>query len=166
MAVSMIAAIGKNRELGKNNDLIWHFKEDMKFFRETTSGKIIVMGSKTYLSFPKRPLPNRENLVITKNPGNYPEVRTFTDIEGFLGYAKTAEKEIFVCGGGMIYKSLLPYCKKAYITKIDHSFGGDTFFPDIDSMENWRLTEESEEKSSGGYNFRFTVYENTSPLAY
>ena len=164
--MNLIVAADKDFCIGKNNGLLANIPEDMKFFRETTSGKIIVMGSKTYLSFPKRPLPNRENLVITKNPENYPEVRTFTDIESFLSYAKTAEKEIFVCGGGMIYKSLLPYCKKAYITKIDYSFGGDTFFPDIDSMENWRLTEESEEKSSGGYNFRFTVYENTDPITY
>ena len=164
--MNLIVAADKDFCIGKDNGLLANIPEDMRFFRETTSGKIIVMGSKTYLSFPKRPLPNRENLVITKNPENYPEVRTFTDIESFLSYAKTAENEIFVCGGGMIYKSLLPYCKKAYITKIDHSFDGDTFFPDIDSMENWRLIEESEEKTSGGYSFRFTVYENANPLAY
>lgn len=160
--MTVIVAADKNFAIGKDNGLLARLPEDMKFFKEKTIGNAVVMGSKTYMSFPKRPLPERENLVITSQPEKYPEVKTFTSIEDFLAYAEKSEKEIYVCGGGMIYKELLPYCEKALITKIDYIFEGDTFFPDIDKLPEWRLTEESEPVETNGYTIRFTAYENTS----
>lgn len=160
--MTVIVAADKNFAIGKDNGLLARLPEDMKFFKEKTIGNAVVMGSKTYMSFPKRPLPERENLVITSKPEKYPEVKTFTSIEDFLAYAEKSEKEIYVCGGGMIYKELLPYCEKALITKIDYIFEGDTFFPDIDKLPEWRLTEESEPVETNGYTIRFTTYENTS----
>ena len=160
--MTVIVAADKNFAIGKDNGLLARLPEDMKFFKEKTIGNAVVMGSKTYMSFPKRPLPERENLVITSQPEKYPEVKTFTSIEDFLSYAEKSEKEIYVCGGGMIYKELLPYCEKALVTKIDYIFEGDTFFPDIDKLPEWRLTEESEPVETNGYTIRFTTYENTS----
>lgn len=160
--MTVIVAADKNFAIGKDNGLLARLPEDMKFFKEKTIGNAVVMGSKTYMSFPKRPLPERENLVITSQPEKYPEVKTFTSIEEFLSYAENSEKEIYVCGGGMIYKELLPYCEKALITKIDYIFEGDTFFPDIDKLPEWKLTEESEPVETNGYTIRFTTYENTS----
>ncbi len=160
--MTVIVAADKNFAIGKDNGLLARLPEDMKFFKEKTIGNAVVMGSKTYMSFPKRPLPERENLVITSQPEKYPEVKTFTSIEDFLSYAESSEKEIYVCGGGMIYKELLPYCEKALITKIDYIFEGDTFFPDIDKLPEWKLTEESEPVETNGYTIRFTTYENTS----
>lgn len=160
--MTVIVAVDKNFAIGKDNGLLARLPEDMKFFKEKTIGNAVVMGSKTYMSFPKRPLPERENLVITSQPEKYPEVKTFTSIEDFLSYAEKSEKEIYVCGGGMIYKELLPYCEKALVTKIDYIFEGDTFFPDIDKLPEWRLTEESEPVETNGYTIRFTTYENTS----
>ena len=160
--MTVIVAADKNFAIGKDNGLLARLPEDMKFFKEKTIGNAVVMGSKTYMSFPKRPLPERENLVITSQPEKYPEVKTFTSIEDFLAYAEKSEKEIYVCGGGLIYKELLPYCEKALITKIDYIFEGDTFFPDIDKLPEWRLTEESEPVETNGYTIRFTTYENTS----
>ena len=160
--MTVIVAADKNFAIGKDNGLLARLPEDMKFFKEKTIGNAVVMGSKTYMSFPKKPLPERENLVITSQPEKYPEVKTFTSIEEFLSYAENSEKEIYVCGGGMIYKELLPYCEKALITKIDYIFEGDTFFPDIDKLPEWKLTEESEPVETNGYTIRFTTYENTS----
>lgn len=160
--MTVIVAADKTFAIGKDNGLLARLPEDMKFFKEKTIGNAVVMGSKTYMSFPKRPLPERENLVITSQPEKYPEVKTFTSIEDFLSYAENSEKEIYVCGGGMIYKELLPYCEKALITKIDYIFEGDTFFPDIDKLPEWKLTEESEPVETNGYTIRFTTYENTS----
>lgn len=160
--MTVIVAADKNFAIGKDNGLLARLPEDMKFFKEKTIGNAVVMGSKTYMSFPKRPLPERENLVITSQPEKYPEVKTFTSIEDFLSYAESSEKEIYICGGGMIYKELLPYCEKALITKIDYIFEGDTFFPDIDKLPEWKLTEESEPVETNGYTIRFTTYENTS----
>lgn len=164
--LTIIVAADNDNAIGKDNNLLAHIPADMKFYRETTTGHAIVMGSRTYMGFPKRPLPNRENLVITHNPENYPEVRTFGGIEEFLSFAKDYEGEIFVCGGGTVYKALFPYCEKALITRVDYRFGGDTFIPDIDSMPEWKKTAESETIESNGYNIRFMTYENTAPLSF
>lgn len=164
--MKIIAAVDKNFAIGKDNGLLASIPADMKFFRETTSGHTIVMGSKTYLSFPKRPLPNRTNIVISHSPENYSEVTAFGSIEDFLAYAKTATDDIYVCGGAMVYKELLPYCTHALITKIDQVFDGDAFFPNIDEMPEWELISESETVETGGYNIKFTTYENKEPKAY
>lgn len=130
MSISMIAAVGRNLELGKGNDLIWHFKEDMKFFKETTTGSSVIMGRKTFESLPKA-LPNRKNIVITNNrdyiaDGGY----VVNSIEKAL---ELAGDNAFIIGGGNIYSQFLPLADKLYLTEIDDECAdADTYFPQFD----------------------------------
>lgn len=134
MSVSMIAAVGKNLELGKNNDLIWHFKEDMKFFKDTTMGHTVVMGRKTFESLPKA-LPGRKNIVISSNAEYQAQGATVvTSVEQALQIADN--EEIFVIGGGKIYAEFLPYADKLYLTEIDAECeDADTYFPQFNKSE-------------------------------
>lgn len=134
MSVSMIAAVGKNLELGKNNDLIWHFKEDMKFFKDTTMGHTVVMGRKTFESLPKA-LPGRKNIVISSNAEYQAQGATVvTSVEEALQIADN--EEIFVIGGGKIYAEFLPYADKLYLTEIDAECAdADTYFPQFNKSE-------------------------------
>ena len=134
MSVSMIAAVGKNLELGKNNDLIWHFKEDMRFFKDTTMGHTVVMGRKTFDSLPKA-LPGRKNIVISSNAEYQAQGATVvTSVEEALQIADN--EEIFVIGGGKIYAEFLPYADKLYLTEIDAECDdADTYFPQFNKSE-------------------------------
>lgn len=134
MSVSMIAAVGKNLELGKNNDLIWHFKEDMKFFKDTTMGHTVVMGRKTFESLPKA-LPGRKNIVISSNAEYQAQGATVvTSVEEALQIADN--EEIFVIGGGKIYAEFLPYADKLYLTEIDAECeDADTYFPHFNKSD-------------------------------
>lgn len=134
MSVSMIAAVGKNLELGKNNNLIWHFKEDMKFFKDTTMGHTVVMGRKTFESLPKA-LPGRKNIVISSNVEYQAQGATVvTSVEEALQIADN--EEIFVIGGGKIYAEFLPYADKLYLTEIDAECeDADTYFPQFNKSE-------------------------------
>ncbi len=154
--MELIVAVDLNNAIGKDGDLLVHLKPDLKRLREMTTGNIIVMGSKTYMSFPKRPLPNRENLVLTRHPELYPEVKCFTDINQLLEYEKTADKTIFVLGGGDVYNQLLPYCTKAHITRIISEFEADTYFPDLG--EEWKKVWEGEIITTEEYPFRYEEY--------
>ena len=156
--MEIIVAVDENFGIGKDNNLLARISPDLKRLRNFTVGNIIVMGSKTYMSFPKRPLPDRENLVITRSPENFPDVKCFTSVEEFLEYSKTADKPVFVLGGGQIYKQLLPYCDKAHVTKILHSFEADTFFPNLDEDENWEIAEEGEVIETEQYPFKYVTY--------
>ena len=133
MSISMIAAVGRNLELGKGNDLIWHFKEDMKFFKETTTGSSVIMGRKTFESLPKA-LPNRKNIVITNNSdyvadGGY----VVNSIEKAL---ELAGDNAFIIGGGNIYSQFLPLADKIYLTEIDDECAdADTYFPQFDKND-------------------------------
>lgn len=134
MSVSMIAAVGKNLELGKNNNLIWHFKEDMKFFKDTTMGHTVVMGRKTFESLPKA-LPGRKNIVISSNAEYQAQGATVvTSVEEALQIADN--EEIFVIGGGKIYAEFLPYADKLYLTEIDAECAdADTYFPQFNKSD-------------------------------
>lgn len=134
MSVSMIAAVGKNLELGKNNNLIWHFKEDMKFFKDTTMGHTVVMGRKTFESLPKA-LPGRKNIVISSNAEYQAQGATVvTSVEEAIQIADN--EEIFVIGGGKIYAEFLPYADKLYLTEIDAECAdADTYFPQFNKSE-------------------------------
>lgn len=136
MAISMIAAVGKNLELGKNNDLIWHFKEDMKFFKETTMGHPVIMGRKTFESLPKA-LPGRKNIVISANPEYKADgAEVVTSVEEAIKLAETEDTDAFVIGGGRIYAEFLPYADNLYITEINAECpDADTYFPDFNKSE-------------------------------
>ena len=116
--ISMISSVGRNRELGKKNSLIWHFKEDMKFFKNTTMNHTVVMGLNTYNSLPGD-LPGRHIIVVSFDP--VPDVDYVTNIESIVEKYKDSEEEIFICGGASIYKQFLPYASKLYLTEIDAS---------------------------------------------
>jgi len=158
MIISMIVAVGKNREIGFNNKLLWNIPEDMKRFREITAGHVVIMGSKTYESI-GRPLPNRINIVIAIN-GNYnaPGCFLVTSIEEALKIAKEKEEmgEIFIIGGGSIYEQFLSKACKLYITVIDDSSMADVFFPEYFEFKNIIYKKESEH-----HGLKYTFFELT-----
>lgn len=128
---SIIAAIGKNNELGKKGGLIWPLKEDLRYFKETTIGHKIVMGRNTWLSLPKK-LPGRENIVVSEQNIDGPDF-IINNLEEFIKNHKNSAEEIFIIGGGMIYKQFLPYAKNLYLTEIcAKDPDADTFFPEFD----------------------------------
>ena len=132
MELTEIAAIGKNRELGKDNQLIWHFPQDLKFFKEQTKGHTIVMGRKTFESLPGM-LPKRHHIVISKSGAKFPEeVEVFSSIDAFVDAYQTKEEEIFVIGGATIYKQMLSLCHRLILTEINQSYDADVFFPEFD----------------------------------
>ena len=131
---SIIAAIGRNRELGSQGNLVFHIKEDMKYFRDTTKGHKIVMGRKTWESLPGK-LPNRENIVISRHPIEDADV-TITDLDKFIAQNENTDEEIFIIGGGMVYTTFLDHAKTLYLTEIDAPApSADTFFPDFNKSK-------------------------------
>lgn len=155
MSISIIAAIGKNRELGRANDLIWHFKEDMKFFRETTTGNTVIMGRKTFESLPHA-LPNRRNIVITGDENYLADgAQVVHSIEQAL--EETKQDNIFVIGGGKVYSELLPICEKLYLTQIDDECeDADTYFPEFD--KNLYTAEKLSDFTVDGIHFSHILY--------
>lgn len=135
---SIIAAVGKNNALGKNNDLIFHIKEDMDFFRKTTTGHKVVMGSRTWYSLPAK-LKNRENIVVSEEV--IPKAdKTVSDLKDYIAKNIDTPEEIFIIGGGSIYAQFLPYAKHLYLTEVDDSPEADVFFPEFDRRNYRRKT--------------------------
>ena len=162
----MIAILHADKKwgIGKKNDLMFRLPLDMKFFRETTSGKVVCMGYNTLLSFPGgKPLKNRTNVVLCED-GISPEgciaVHSVKELLETVG--NYPPDDVFVIGGGSVYRTMLPYCDKVYLTKVDADGGAEVFFPDLDADENFVLRKESEPVIDNGYTIRFTVYENTA----
>lgn len=154
-----IVAVAKDWGIGKDNDLLFHLPEDMKFFRETTKGSTVVMGRKTLESFPGgKPLPNRTNIVLTRSPDYKKEGVTVVHSPEELKALELAEP-VFVIGGASVYKMLLPACEKVYVTKVNAVREADTFFPNLDEHPDWEMTSESDPLVHDGIRFRFTVYE-------
>ena len=161
MMVSIIVAISENGAIGANNDLIWHLPKDMAFFKETTSGHHVLTGRKNYESIPPkyRPLPKRSNIVITRKE-NYEAqgAFVFNNIKDGISFAKERnETELFIIGGGQIYKSALSQglVDKMYITQVHASPEGDVFFPEV-NWSNWQLIEEKMEEADGKNMFDMT----------
>lgn len=133
MRLTEIAAIGKNNELGKDNHLIWHIKEDMKFFQEQTQGHPVLMGRKTFDSLPKM-LPGRHHIVISRSHPNYQEeVEVFDNIDDFFRAYQSRDIEIFIIGGAQIYQQFLPYANRLLLTEIDDVSDADVYFPLFDA---------------------------------
>jgi len=133
--ISIIVAVAENNVIGKDNKLIWHLPKDLKHFKETTTGHFIIMGRKTFESN-GRPLPNRTNVIITKDKNYQVEGCIIVhSLKEALHLAK-GETEIFIIGGGEIYKQAMPIAEKIYLTKVNQFFEGDTFFPEI-NMKEW-----------------------------
>lgn len=159
--ISIIAAIGKNRELGKDNKLLWHISEDFKRFKDLTSGHIVIMGRKTYESLPEksRPLPNRINIVITRNP-NFTTINQLIvvkSIEEAIENAKSkiqnTNNEIFIIGGASIYEQGIKYADRLYLTLVDKEYpNADTFFPDYSQFKKV-VSEEKHQDDTYSYRF-------------
>ena len=157
-----ILSADRNWGIGNGNKLLVSIPSDMKFFRQTTTGKVVVMGRKTLESFPNgQPLKNRTNIVLTSNP-DY-KVKDAVIVHSKEELLKTLEQydseNIYIIGGESIYRMMLPYCDTVFVTKIDRAFQADTFFPNLDEMEEWQMTEEGEEQTCFDLEFRFTKYE-------
>ena len=137
----------------------------MKFFRQETDGKVVVMGRKTLESFPNgMPLVNRVNIVLTENPDYQVKgakiVHSLAELQEELKQYRS--EDVYVIGGESIYRAMLPYCDTALITKIDHAFDADTYFPNLDEDEEWEMTKISEEQTCFDLEYYFTVYERVS----
>ena len=159
--MNIIVAVDRNWAIGRENKLLCSIPADMKFFRETTSGHIVVMGRKTLESFPGgRPLKNRVNVVITKSTSYEKEGAVIVhSVPEALEYLEQFDtEEVFVIGGESIYRQMLPYCDTAYVTCIDEAFPADTWFPNLEEDEAWTCAEESEVQEHEGLAFRFRKY--------
>ncbi len=135
--LSLIAAVARNRAIGKDNQLLWHLPEDMKHFRETTRGKPVIMGRRTWESLPDafRPLPGRHNIVVTRDSTYKANGADLADsLEAALALACDAE-EVFVIGGEQLYRAALPLADRLYLTKVDIAPGADAFFPEVDPAD-------------------------------
>jgi dihydrofolate reductase len=156
--ITLIAAVGENNELGKDNQLLWHLPDDFKRFKSITSGHYIIMGRKTFESFPK-PLPNRTHVIITRqNSYSFEDCLIVDSIQKAIA-ACPKDEENFVIGGGEIYAQSIELADKIDITKVHHSFEADTFFPAID-FNHWKLiTEEFHPKDEKhAFDFTFLTY--------
>ena len=139
---TIIAAIGKNRELGRDNKLLWSLKGDLKFFKEKTTNHTIIMGRKTFESL-GRLLPNRKHVVISSS-NNFPkEVDVYNNIESLLSHYKDTSEELFIIGGAKIYSEFIDYATKMYLTLVDGEFDADAYFPMFDEND-WIKTVLSE----------------------
>lgn len=153
---SLIVAMAENGVIGKDNDMPWHYPEDLQYFKQVTMHKTVVMGRKTYESIYnrlKQPLPGRKNIVITRHPERFPEVECYPSVDEFLSRYQHCNEEIFIIGGAMLYAELLPYCERLYITKIHKSYEGDTYFPSFDKNK-FEIIKKDERKE-----LTFCIYE-------
>lgn len=139
MSISMIAAVGQNLELGYQNQLLCHLPVDLKHFKTITSGHTVLMGDRTWESLPKKPLPNRRNIVITLDDVEFEGAETVHSIPDALALVADDE-EAFVMGGATMYRLFLPYADKLYLTRIVSDFVADVWFPEIDETE-WQLVD-------------------------
>jgi dihydrofolate reductase len=165
MTLSLLLAAAENNVIGKDNKLPWHLPNDLKYFKNLTWGMPVIMGRKTYESFGK-PLRGRRNIVITRNKDWKAEgVDVVNSIEGAMELAKeSAVKEIFIIGGGEIFKTILPKADRIYLTRIHHSFEGDAYFPEI-KENKWQLVKERlcEADEKNAYAHSFQVWERKPP---
>jgi len=133
--LSIIVAMANNQVIGKDNALPWHYPEDLRYFKEVTLNKTVIMGSKTYdsiLTSLKKPLPNRHHVILTRKGENYPGVETYASVDELLKVYQTKDEEVFVIGGASVYEQFLPFVNRLYITHINQTYEGDTYFPPID----------------------------------
>ena len=160
--MNLITAVDNNWAIGKNNQLLVSIPADMKFFRTTTTGKVVVMGRKTLESFPNgQPLKNRINIVLTHD-------RTYRVKDAVVVYSldelreelkKYDSEDIYVIGGESIYRQLVDECDVAHITKIDFAYDADAYFPNLDEKDEWEITADSEEQTYFNLIYHFLKYE-------
>ena len=161
-----IVVVDRNWGIGKKNDLLFRLPADMKHFREVTAGKTVVMGSNTLLSFPEgKPLKNRTNIVLWPGGEKREDCVVVGSLEElFTEVKKYPQEDVFLVGGAMMYRTLLPYCDEAIVTKADADGGAEVFFENLDKLENWSLSEAGEAIETNGYTIRFCRYKNAAVM--
>ncbi len=163
--MNLIVNADKNWGIGKNNSLLIRIPEDMKFFRRMTKGNVIVLGRRTLESFPGGvALPERTNIVLSKKKELKADKAIIVhDLPAlFEELQKYDDDSVFVVGGESVYRDLLPYCKKAYVTRTDYEYDADKYFPNLDEMDDWVKTGESEEQTYFDIVYTFDIYENNA----
>lgn len=159
--MNFIVAVDNNYAIGKNGGLIYSLPSDLAYFKKMTSGKVVVMGDKTYLSLPKRPLPNRINIVLTMGNNEYDGAITVRNLKELKSVLKQYNSDdVFVIGGASVYNLLMDNCKKAYITKINASRPADTYIRNVEQEGHWKLIQQSENMHENDLDFCFCVFEN------
>lgn len=170
--MKLIVAVDKNWGIGKNNGLLFDLKQDMRHFVSYTRGKTVMMGYNTLLSLPGgMPLKGRNNIVLYPEGSDedaqkkgYTLVRSLDELSKVL--KKYDQNDAFVIGGAMMYRTMLPYCDEAIITKVDADGGASVFLDNLDALDNWRLENSEPPIDDGGYKITFCTYKNASPLPF
>lgn len=160
--MNIIVAVDNNWAIGNNNELLVRIPNDQKQFREETTGKVVVLGRKTLETFPQGlPLKNRTNIILSKDPSyQVKDAIVVHSVEELLEELKKYDDEdIYIIGGESIYRQMLPYCNVAHVTKIDHEYQADTFFPNLDEDEEWEITADSDELTYFDIAYQFLKYE-------
>lgn len=163
MTITLIAAVAENNALGKDNKMLWHLPNDFKHFKSLTSHHYIIMGRKTFESLPKT-LPNRTHIVITRNKDyTNPNCIVVNSVEEALA-ACPKNEEVFIIGGGEIYKLFLPLADKIELTQVQHSFpDADAYFPTF-NKENWEITREEPHQADNRHNYNYTFFTYTKKI--
>ncbi len=163
MIMRIIVAVDKEWGIGRENDLLFSIPEDMKFFRQTTMGKVIVLGRKTLESFPNgKPLKNRTNIILSRG-ADREDCIVVNSIDALMRVLSGfSDEEVYVCGGASVYKTLLPYCKEALVTKVDAIGNATAFFPNLDEIDGWNVVETSAPIETNGYTITFNKYVNNN----
>ena len=152
--VSIIVAVAQNGTIGDKNSLLWHIKEDMRFFRTTTSGHAVIMGRKTFESLGSKPLPKRTNIVITRQDVEFEGALTAHSLQEAIAMAE-GDEEIFIIGGAQIYAQALECADRLYLTLVEKDYEGDTSFPEID-YRYWQLVAEQRHERGEEYDYPFS----------
>ncbi len=160
--MNLIVAADENWAIGNRGDLLVRIPADHKFFRQETTGKVVVLGRKTLSTFPQGlPLRGRKNIILSKDPGFQVKGAVMAySLEGLLAeLEKYPPGDIYVAGGESVYRQLLPYCRVAHVTKIGRAYAADAFFPDLDKEPGWKVTAASEEQTYFDITYHFLKYE-------
>ena len=161
-----IVAVDKKWGIGKQNDLLFNLPEDMKFFRQKTANKTVCMGYNTLLSFPNsKPLKNRVNIVLAPDGVERDDCIVVHTLEELSLELKKYD-DVFVIGGAMFYKTMLPYCEEIFVTKVDADGEATVFYPNLDEKDNFEMVYASDPIDDGGYTIRFTTYKNNNVLKF
>ncbi len=163
-----IVAVDRKWGIGKKNDLLFSLPADMKYFREKTSGKVVVMGSNTLKSFPNgKPLKNRTNIVLFPGGEQRDDCTIVQSLDELrLELKKYNPEDVFIIGGAMFYKTMLPYCSEVLVTKVDADGGAEVFYENLDNLENWSCVSSEEPIETNGLIIKFTVYKNSKVMEF
>ena len=160
--MNLIVAVDSNWAIGNKNQLLVRIPADHKSFREITLGKVVVLGRKTLETFPQgMPLKGRTNIILSRDPKYHvKDTVVVHSVEELLEELKQYDtKDVYIIGGSSVYREMLPYCDVAHVTKIDRAYEADSYFPNLDQMEEWQITADSEEQTYFDLEYRFLKYE-------